>query len=121
MLNKLEKEIRDTLVDKIEEINRFENYDMSDFVFQLWEGENVTGSCTCNAFESQKWIAKHFLDLGKYTEDYEQNYGVPFCNPFTKPEQFQVMMCIEISLNLIGRVWEEGIAKEELITKLKNL
>ena len=121
MLNNLEKEIRDTLVDKIEEINRFENYDMSDFVFQLWEEENVTGSCTCNAFESQKWIAKHFQDLASYTEEYEQNYGVPLCNPFSRPEAFQVIMCIEVSLNLIGRIWEDGITKEYLITNLKNI
>lgn len=115
MLNDLAREIRDEIIDKINEMDREENFDMNDFAFQLWEEENVNGTCTFSTIESMEWIKTHFYNICGYVQETCE------VNPFLMPERFQVIMSIEVTLNLLSQIWEDGLSKKEIISRLEEL
>lgn len=118
MLNELEKDVLARIMDKLEDTEIDE--DSFETAFTLWESENISGSITYNAYEAEQWIGKHFSDLGDVVEEYREETG-DFLNPFKNPETFMVIVVIEVTQNILAKVWEEGITKEELIRRLEEL
>lgn len=115
MLNELEKDVLERIMDKLEDTEIDE--DSFETAFALWESENISGSITYNAYEAEQWIGKHFSDLGDVVEEYQGET----LNPFKNPEAFMVIVVIEVTQNILAKVWEEGITKEELIRRLEEL
>ena len=94
--------------------------DGTEIAYTLWESENANGSITCWAQESKDWIKKHFDDLDEVVEQYQFDTG-KMLNPFSSPEEFQLIITIEVTQQLIYEVWEDTMTLDELIKALKEL
>ena len=86
-----------------------------DLAFKLFENENVTGSYTCNAYESRQWIKEYWDYLGEIVEDYEYEYGELPVNPFDSEEIFQMQIILHMASSLVvesdyvSEKWNEEI------------
>lgn len=123
MKNDFDKSILEDVVEKLKEMeddvyieNSTTPFDLS---HALWEEENYTGSITCNAYESQIWIGKYFINIADYVDRYEEEYG-GILNYFKNPEAFQVIITIFATKCLLTDFWDEGISKERLIEAIEE-
>ena len=124
MMNTVKAEIMQDILEKLEdwkisEVN-IKNMSDTEIAYTLWESESANGSITCWANESKDWIKKHFDDLDEVVEQYQFETGKAL-NPFSSPEEFQLIVTIETTCDLICEVWEENMTINELIEALKEL
>ena len=125
-MTKLEKEIRDMLVERIEDLEDYEfednSEDSTELVFYLFETENVNGSFS--GYEAKDWIKEHFEDLDVPYSHYVSEYGTSL-NPFEYYDKFMVCMVIFIAEELMGELWQlwedEEATKDNVLAGLKNL
>lgn len=124
MMNTIKAEIMQDILEKLDDWKRSEvsikNMSNTDIGYALWESESANGSITCWANESKDWIKKHFDDLDEVVENYQRETGY-MLNPFSSPEEFQLIVTIETTCDLICEVWEENMTIDELIEALKEL
>ena len=99
-MNELEKWVMNEMVEHLEEMEGQVVYGC-DLAFTLFEGENNTGSYTCNAYSSSQWIKEYWDYLGEVVEDYEFNYGELPVNPLVNEEAFQLQIIIFLASRLV--------------------
>ena len=122
MLNRLENWVMQEMIEHLQEMEGQVVYGC-DLAFKLFENENVTGSYTCNAYESRQWIKEYWDYLGEIVEDYKFNYGELPANPFDSAETFQVQIILHMASNLVAESdyieehWNEEIELTEDIIK----
>lgn len=117
-MNELEKWVLQEMVEHLEDLEGQVVYGC-DLAFTLFEGENNTGSYTCNAYESRQWIKEYWDYLGEVVEDYEFNYGEVPTNPFKSVEEFQMQIILHMASSLVAEStfvevnWNEEIELTE--------
>ena len=117
-MNRLEKWIMQEMIEHLQEMEGQVVYGC-DLAFKMFENENVTGSYTCNAYSSQKWVKEYWDYLGEVVEDYEFNYGEVPVNPFANVEVFQVQIILHMASSLVTKStfievnWNEEIELTE--------
>ena len=123
MKNDFDKSILEDVVEKLREMDDDTYIENSttlyDLALTLWENENETGSITCNAYESQIWIGKYFMDIADYVDQYKEEFGETL-NCFKSPEAFQVIITIFATECLLADFWDEGISKAKLIEEIEE-
>ena len=131
-MNELKKEIREEMIEKLKEMEDFKVYGC-DLGYEIFEEANINGSFTCSSYDSIQWIKKYFDDFSEIIENIKFNLGDDFIpNLFENPEQFQVVIMLEVSNELIGKCpfvdtnWDEEIELNKqnikiIIEELKNI
>ena len=127
-MNSLEKWVMQEMTKHLENLEGQVVYGC-DLAFKLFENENVTGSYTCNAYESRQWIKEYWDYLGEVVEDYEFNYGELPVNPFDNEEVFQMQIILHMASSLVAKSdyieghWDEEIefTKEVIYTIAKEM
>ena len=99
-MNELEKWVLQEMVEHLEDLEGQIVYGC-DLAFTLFEGENNTGSYTCNAYESRQWIKEYWDYLGEVVKEYEFNYGEVPISPFVSEETFQLQIIIFLASSLV--------------------
>lgn len=125
-MTKLENEIRDMLIERIEDLDDYEFEENSDssseLVFYLFEYENAAGAFS--RIEAKDWIKEHFDDFDVPYNHYVSEYGTSL-NPFEDCDKFMVCMVIFIAEELMGELWQlwedKEATKDNILAKLKNL
>ena len=113
-MNNLQKWIIGEMIKHLQEMEGQVVYGC-DLAFKLFENENVTGSYTCNAYESRQWIKEYWDYLGEVVEDYKCNYGELPVNPFDNEEIFQMQIILHMASSLVAESdyieehWDEEI------------
>ena len=103
MLNELEKNVRDEIIEKLNQ-GACENEYGCDLAYSLFESENIDGTFTYNTYEAEEWIKTYFDEIGEVVKNIELNLGkesIP--NPFTNAEPFQVVIILEVSQYLLSQ------------------
>jgi len=120
MLNDLEKDIRDRILEKLEDMEALPTDEMGDLSFELWEVENVNGTVTCSTQEAKDWIAENFDDIGDVLKDMKDciNPEKNGHSAFVDPEGFMVCLCIEVTSTLLYKAQEDG--EEMTVKRLKK-
>lgn len=125
MLNDLEKDIRDRILDKLEDMEELPTEELGDLSFELWESENVNGTVTHSTQETKDWIAANFDDLGDVLKNMDDciNPEMTGHSAFVDPDGFMVCVCIEVTSTLLYKAWENGeeVTLEGLKKALKSL
>ena len=87
-----------------------------ELAYTLFEGENVDGSLTCNAYYFQEIIKKYFDEFGEIYDNFIFNSGKEnSINCFEEPETFVVIMLLEKAndilsqLDFISKNWDNEI------------
>ena len=113
-MNSLEKWTLNEMAEHLENLEGQVVYGCA-LAFRLFESKNNTGSYTCNAYASRKWIKEYWDELGEVVEDYEFNYGELPVNPFKNAEVFQIQIILHIASSLVAESdyieehWDEEI------------
>ena len=95
----------DEILDKLDEYEGVSSYG-ADLAYTLFEGENADGSMTYSRQASIDWIKEHFGDIGEVWDELVANFGSDYMskfNPFDNPEQFQVVIVLEVASYLLGQ------------------
>lgn len=117
--NKIKEEVKEILKDKLDEYEDTTVYGC-DLAYKLSESENCDGSYTYSSYKAKQWIKDNFEDLGEIVEEMEFQMGkdsIP--NVFNNPENFQVVVLIEVACSLLSRCdvidehWNDRIELDE--------
>lgn len=122
MLNNLEKDIRDRILYKLDDMESLPTKEMGDLSLEMWELENKAGTVTCSKREAREWINEHLDDLQKVLDN-SINQELTAVSAFIDAERFMVRICIEVTSTLLYKAQEdgEGMTLERLKESLKNL
>ena len=101
-----------------------------DLAYKLFEGENIDGSFTYNAYEAKEWIKKYYDEISEVYEELQANFGADYLkdfNMFDNPEKFMVLIILEAANYILGRCpyiednWNDEITLDkETIKTIEN-
>lgn len=78
-------------------------YYACDLAYTLFEGENANGSVLCNTYQTKEFIKANFDLFGDLVEYCKENLDMSL-NPFSEPEKCHVILLLEASQSLIGKL-----------------
>ena len=125
--NKIKNEVIEKLIEKLYNYEEQEVYGCG-LGYKLFEGYNIDGSVTCNAYAATQWIKENFDDLGEIVENI-QSQGLEIPNIFESPESFMVIIYLEVANYVMGKCkfidknWNDKLVlnKENIKTIKKEL
>ena len=116
-LNKLEEEVLDYVLDKLDDFGETRVYS-SDLVFELLSDENQEGYIHgyCNDYDSRDWGLKYFWQINTVLETTDSEVADFIKKKFwDDPKGFQVCIYIEVAQHLLGRLsifWDGEYSEE---------
>lgn len=121
--------VKDLIKDRLWDYEN-NSYYGCDLGYQLFEGENVDGSFTYSTYWSKELVKTYWDELGEIYDNYIWNVGSEnSINVLDEPEKFIVVMLLEKSNDILGRLqfindnWDNEIElnKENIETIISQL
>ena len=96
------KEFKQDLIERLENYHDCTVY-ACDLAYYLFQSERVDGSVLYSTYYTKEFIKKHFDLFGCLVEYFKDALDMDL-NPFVKPEDAHVKLCLEISDNMIRKL-----------------
>ena len=101
--NKIKIEVKDYLIDKLEEIEGQSEETYGCDISNLLMIEDLENQCILDNYNDIKWIGDNFSDLGEILEEIKFQLGsdnIP--NVFDRPEEFRLLVYSEVATYLLS-------------------
>ena len=101
--NKIKTEVKDYLIDKLEEIEGQNEETYGCDISNLLMIEDLENQCILDNYNDIKWIGNNFSDLGEILEEIKFQLGsdnIP--NVFDRPEEFRLLVYSEVATYLLS-------------------